>query len=286
MVRLKWWGLYHDKPKVGTFMLRIKLPGGLLTPAQLRAIGEISTALRPRRRRADDAAERPAPLDRARRAAGGLRAARGGRADDRRRLRRHGAQHHRLPRRRHRARRAVRRDAAASRRRPSSSTGTRTTPTCRASTRSRSRPARDRCNAPEINCISLVGVVHEGREGFAVLAGGGLSSVPRLARDLGVFVPKEEALEVHARAARRLARGPDLPRLARQVADEVHGRRLRAGGRARRGRGAARPRARGLRARRRRRTGSPTTSASTRRSSPGSSTSASPSISASSRATR
>jgi ferredoxin-nitrite reductase len=55
---------------------------------------------------------------------------------------------------------------------------------------------RDRCNAPEINCISLVGVVHEGREGFAILAGGGLSSVPRLARDLGVFVPKEEALEV------------------------------------------------------------------------------------------
>src|SRR6266702_7460552 len=43
LVRLKWWGLYHDKPKVGTFMLRIKLAGGLMTPAQLRAIGEIST---------------------------------------------------------------------------------------------------------------------------------------------------------------------------------------------------------------------------------------------------
>src|ERR671918_1883759 len=42
MVRLKWWGLYHDKPKVGTFMLRIKLPAGRVTPAQLRAIGEIS----------------------------------------------------------------------------------------------------------------------------------------------------------------------------------------------------------------------------------------------------
>ena len=22
IVRLKWWGLYHDKPKIGTFMLR------------------------------------------------------------------------------------------------------------------------------------------------------------------------------------------------------------------------------------------------------------------------
>src|SRR5205814_10651420 len=42
LVRLKWWGLYHDKPKIGTFMLRIKLAGGLLSPPELRAIGEIS----------------------------------------------------------------------------------------------------------------------------------------------------------------------------------------------------------------------------------------------------
>src|SRR4029079_19101688 len=31
IVRLQWWGLYHDKPKVGTFMLRVKLPRGHLT---------------------------------------------------------------------------------------------------------------------------------------------------------------------------------------------------------------------------------------------------------------
>src|SRR5881396_3866762 len=42
IVRLQWWGLYHDKPKVGTFMLRIKLPSGHLEPAKLRAIGEVS----------------------------------------------------------------------------------------------------------------------------------------------------------------------------------------------------------------------------------------------------
>src|SRR6185436_3279690 len=42
LVRLKWWGLYHDKPKVGTFMLRIKLPAGRVTPEQLRAVGELS----------------------------------------------------------------------------------------------------------------------------------------------------------------------------------------------------------------------------------------------------
>ena len=44
LVRLKWWGLYHDKPKVGTFMLRIKLAGGLLTAPQLRAIGRVKAA--------------------------------------------------------------------------------------------------------------------------------------------------------------------------------------------------------------------------------------------------
>src|SRR6266699_443296 len=42
VVRLQWWGLYHDKPKVGTFMLRLKIPSGILAPAKLRAIGEVS----------------------------------------------------------------------------------------------------------------------------------------------------------------------------------------------------------------------------------------------------
>src|SRR5919201_2474021 len=42
IVRLQWWGLYHDKPKVGTFMLRIKLPAGRVTAEQLRAVGELS----------------------------------------------------------------------------------------------------------------------------------------------------------------------------------------------------------------------------------------------------
>lgn len=42
IVRLQWYGLYHDKPKVGTFMMRIKIPNGILTPQKLRIIGEIS----------------------------------------------------------------------------------------------------------------------------------------------------------------------------------------------------------------------------------------------------
>jgi ferredoxin-nitrite reductase len=56
----------------------------------------------------------------------------------------------------------------------------------------------DACAAPEINCVGLVGTLHQGAEGFGVLVGGGLSSVPRIARDLGVFVPKEEAVDLLA----------------------------------------------------------------------------------------
>ena len=106
--------------------------------------------------------------------------------------------------------------------------------------------------------------------------GGGLSSVPRIARDLGVFVPKEEAIEVLRAILDAWTEDLKLPRLARQGADEVHGRRLSA------------PRACAPRVEARLgRTlddfelppppaPSPTTSASTRRSSRASSTSACP----------
>ena len=42
IVRLQWFGMYHDKPKIGTFMMRIKIPSGILSAEGLRAIGEIS----------------------------------------------------------------------------------------------------------------------------------------------------------------------------------------------------------------------------------------------------
>src|SRR2546423_7416816 len=42
IVRLQWWGLYHDKPKIGTFMLRVKVPAGQISPNHLRAVGEVS----------------------------------------------------------------------------------------------------------------------------------------------------------------------------------------------------------------------------------------------------
>src|SRR5438309_9923259 len=42
VVRLQWWGLYHDKPRVGYFMMRIKIPGGILTASQLRTVGRLA----------------------------------------------------------------------------------------------------------------------------------------------------------------------------------------------------------------------------------------------------
>ena len=195
IVRLKWWGLYHDKPKIGTFMLRIKLPAGLATPAQLRTIGEVSNrygrgSASSRRGRTSSSTTSSSPRCRT------CSPASRPRADQRRRLRRRRPQHHGLP-------------GAAVSRTTSSSTPR---PWCEEAAeffygnpeysdlprkhKITIAACADRCNAPEINCISLVGVLRDGQPGFGVLVGGGLSSVPRLARDLGVFVRLDEALPV------------------------------------------------------------------------------------------
>ena len=195
IVRLQWWGLYHDKPKIGTFMLRVKIPSGILTPGKLRAIGEVSN----RYGRGDaelttrqciqlhwlELAALPdvfADLETA-----GITSA-GGCGD------------------------TVRNITGC----PVSGLAADelfdSTPVVEAATAEfygnqewANLPRKhkysiascpDRCNAPEINCVSLVGVLHDGREGYAVQVGGGLSSVPRIARDLGVFVPKEDANEI------------------------------------------------------------------------------------------
>ena len=42
IVRLQWFGLYHQKPKTGGFMMRIKIPDGIMTHQKLRTIGRIS----------------------------------------------------------------------------------------------------------------------------------------------------------------------------------------------------------------------------------------------------
>jgi len=49
----------------------------------------------------------------------------------------------------------------------------------------------------EINCLSFYGVKRsDGRTGYGVTVGGGLSTEPHIAQDLGVFVEPEQALQV------------------------------------------------------------------------------------------
>src|ERR687883_150362 len=197
VVRLQWWGLYHDKPKVGTFMLRVKLPSGHLTPAKLRAIGEVANEFG----RGDgelstrqnvqlhwlELAALPEVLDRL--DAAGLTTA-GGCGDTVRNITGcpvQGIDANEL----FDCTDVVEAAAAFFYGNPDF---------CDLPRKHKYTIAAcaDRCNAPEINCVALVGVLHEGREGFAVRVGGGLSSVPRISRDMGVFVPKDEAVEVLA----------------------------------------------------------------------------------------
>jgi ferredoxin-nitrite reductase len=197
MVRLKWWGLYHDKPKVGTFMLRIKLPGGRVSPSGLRAIGELSndfgrgegelTTRQNVQLHWLELGSLPAVFDRLH--AAGLTSA-GGCGDAVRNITGcpvAGLAADEL----FDAQPVVDEAAQFFYGNPAYSNLPRkhkiTIAAC-----------AHRCNAPEINCIALVGAVHDGVEGFAVQVGGGLSSVPRIARDLGVFVPKDEAVEILA----------------------------------------------------------------------------------------
>lgn len=195
MVRFQWYGLYQDKPKVGYFMLRIKAPSGILTAPQYRAIGELSqkfgrdyTELSTRQNvqlhwlQIKDFREVFAHMDTV-----GLTSL-GGCGDSVRNVTGcpvaglaadelfdcrpqldeivhfflNNREYFDLPR-KHKI----------------------TISTCAA-----------QCNAPEINCIVFIGTRQNGEDGFSLRLGGGLSSTPRLARDLNVFVPQAQALEV------------------------------------------------------------------------------------------
>jgi sulfite reductase beta subunit-like hemoprotein len=195
IVRLKWWGVYHDKPKVGTFMLRIKLPAGRITPEQLRAVGELSNEFGHGEGELSTRqtiqlhylklASLPEVFDRL--ALVGLTTA--GACGD-----------------------AVRNVTGCPVAGLAHDELFDVTPILEEVTsffygnpdysnlprkhKISISACAHRCNAPEINCIALVGAIRDGEEGFGVLVGGGLSSVPRLGRELGVFVRKDEALPV------------------------------------------------------------------------------------------
>ncbi len=42
MARFRWYGIYEQQPKVGHFMMRVKIPGGDIRADQWRAIGEVA----------------------------------------------------------------------------------------------------------------------------------------------------------------------------------------------------------------------------------------------------
>lgn len=195
ILRLQWWGLYHDKPKVGEFMMRVKIPGGVLTPAQFRTIGELS------RRFGQNSGE----------------------LSTRQCVQIHHIQLPKLP-----EIFQILSDAGLT---TAGACGDilRNITSCPAAGIDRHElfdvrpvvreladffygnrafsdlPRKHKwtisacpyhCNVPEIHDIGLIGTVQDGEPGFAVTVGGGLSTAPRIARSFGVFVRPDEVRSV------------------------------------------------------------------------------------------
>lgn len=195
IVRLNWWGLTHDKPKLGTFMVRIKVSGGLIQPAQLRGVGEISQrfgrnygelttrqGLQLHWARLDQLPEVISAIQ-----ATGLTTV-GGEGDTVRNITGCPV-------------------AGIASGQPFDVTpviaevadyfyGNREYSNLPRKHKYTIAACPGQCNAPEISDVALIGVVKDGRDGFTLSVGGGLSNIPRLARDLGVFVPIDETIEV------------------------------------------------------------------------------------------
>jgi sulfite reductase beta subunit-like hemoprotein len=195
IVRLQWFGMYHDKPKIGTFMLRVKIPSGILSAAGLRAIGEISEqygrdqselTTRQNIQLHYITLERfPAILDRLK--AVGLTTM-GGCGDVVRNIT--GCPVAGVDRAELFDVTGLISEAAGF------FYGNREYSDLPRKHKITIAACSHQCNAPEINCIALVGTTVEGREGFAVRVGGGQSSTPRLSRHLGVFITRDQAMPV------------------------------------------------------------------------------------------
>ena len=195
IVRLQWFGMYHDKPKIGTFMMRIKIPSGILSAQGLRTIGEISEL---HGRNQGELTTRqniqlhyikldrfPEILDRLK--AAGLTTM-GGCGDVVRNITGcpvAGIDHDELF-----DVTGLIAEAAGF------FYGNREYSDLPRKHKITIAACRFQCNAPEINCVALVGTIRDGLEGFAVRVGGGQSSTPRLSRHLGVFITREQAMPV------------------------------------------------------------------------------------------
>ncbi len=195
LVRLQWYGLYHDKPRVGTFCLRIKIPGGNLTPAQLTTIGELAESF-------GNSAEITVRQD----------------------IQLHGVRLEDVPG-------VFEKLKEAGLFRPGACGDTVRNVTCCPLSGINPREPFDalpyarelgeyfsspenreffdlprkfkitvtscphHCTSPELNDLSFIGVIRNGTPLFGVFVGGGLSSTPRLSRFLGIGVPPERILE-------------------------------------------------------------------------------------------
>ncbi len=195
IVRLYWYGLAHDKPKMGTFMVRVKVAGGLATADQLRQLATISkqygrdeaelTTRQGIQLHWVELAKLPETLDAI--TAAGLTTT-GAEGDTVRNITGcpvagiekdelfdvtdviaevadyfYGNEaYSNLPR-KHKY----------------------TIASC---------PSQ--CNAPEISDVALIAIEKDGEQGFALRIGGGMTNTPRISKDLGVFIPVAETREV------------------------------------------------------------------------------------------
>jgi len=196
VVRLQWYGISHDRPRVGYFMVRIRLPNGMVTPEQFAAIGRLAARYRnyaeittrqdiqlhwvPLRDLPEIFTTLPEQ---------GMTLL-GGEGDTVRNITGCPV-------------------AGFDREEYFDST-----PEILALHRAFTDPSqRDllnlprkvkvtvsacayHCNAPEIHDIAFVGMRRGGREGYSVWVGGGLSTNPRIARPLGIFVARDQVVTV------------------------------------------------------------------------------------------
>lgn len=195
IVRMHWWGIFHDKPKVGNFCLRIKIPGGILQPHQLRGIGEL--AVRWGRNYVELTTRQNVQLHWLRLAvlpgifrqvqALGL-TTKGGCGD------------------------TVRNITGCPVAGLNPDEPFDPTPLLLQVSRAFDQvpeysdlPRKhkititacpDWCTAPEIHCQALIATRQRGRDGFALWVGGGLAATPRLARSLGVFLEPDDVIPV------------------------------------------------------------------------------------------
>ncbi|MEO6887230.1 MAG: nitrite/sulfite reductase [Jatrophihabitantaceae bacterium] len=195
IVRLYWWALAHDKPKIGTFMVRIKVAGGLVSAGQVRALARISkeygrdeaelTTRQGIQLHWVELAKLPETL--AAIEAAGL-TTNGGEGDTVRNITGcpvtgiHADELFDVTP-------VIREVADYFYGNPDYSNLPRKHKYTIAS-------CPDQCNAPEISDVALIAVEQNGEPGFALRIGGGMTNTPRISRDMGVFIPVAETREV------------------------------------------------------------------------------------------